>query len=259
MDQRPRPRDRPLLTTSLLARITGAGGFSATAAFLVLILHDGPPEQVRWLAYTMLVVAQAIRAYANRSLHRPVAVAPPERVPRRSGHRRDPGPGRDPAGPTVGRGVPRQPPGCCGLAACRGGGPGAGGPGRTHPVADRPGLGGVSDDPARDAPATRTLATGRSALPAVPCACHARSMVTPATLPIIRIRPIEPGDRDALMRFYEALSEDSLSLRFHGASKGSPIVPRGCSVARTTSIAKGSWRCWMSPAHAADHRGPPLP
>jgi Ca2+-transporting ATPase len=72
MDHRPRPRDRPLLTTSLLARITGAGGFSATAAFLVLILHDGPPEQVRWLAYTMLVVAQAIRAYANRSLRRPV-------------------------------------------------------------------------------------------------------------------------------------------------------------------------------------------
>ena len=72
MDRRPRPRDRPLLTTSLLARIAGAGGFSAAAAFLVLVLHDGPPEQVRWLAYTMLVVAQAVRAYANRSLSRPV-------------------------------------------------------------------------------------------------------------------------------------------------------------------------------------------
>lgn len=72
MDRRPRPRDRPLLTTSLLARIAGAGGFSAVAAFLVLVLHDGPPEQVRWLAFTMLVVGQAVRAYANRSLSRPV-------------------------------------------------------------------------------------------------------------------------------------------------------------------------------------------
>jgi acetyltransferase len=45
-------------------------------------------------------------------------------------------------------------------------------------------------------------------------------MTTPASPPIIRIRPIEPGDRDGLLQFYEALSEDSLSLRFHGASKG---------------------------------------
>ena len=72
MERRPRPRDRPLLTTSLLARIAGAGGFSAVAAFLVLSCTDGPPEQVRWLAFTMLVVAQAVRAYANRSLSRPV-------------------------------------------------------------------------------------------------------------------------------------------------------------------------------------------
>ena len=72
MERRPRPRDRPLLTTALLTRITGAGGFSAVAAFLVLVLHDGPAEHVRWLAYTMLVVAQAVRAYANRSLSRPV-------------------------------------------------------------------------------------------------------------------------------------------------------------------------------------------
>jgi GAF domain-containing protein len=50
----------------------GAGGFSAIAAFLVLVLNDGPPEQVRWLAFTMLVVGQAVRAYANRSLSRPV-------------------------------------------------------------------------------------------------------------------------------------------------------------------------------------------
>ena len=87
-------------------------------------------------------------------------------------------------------------------------------------MADRPGLGGISNDPARDAPATRTLATGRSALPTMRAHRHADRMVTPATLPIIRIRPIEPTDRDALLRFYEALSEQSLSLRFHGASNG---------------------------------------
>jgi GNAT superfamily N-acetyltransferase len=45
-------------------------------------------------------------------------------------------------------------------------------------------------------------------------------MATLAGLPSVRIRPIEPGDRDALMRFYAALSGDSLSLRFLGASNG---------------------------------------
>ncbi len=49
-------------------------------------------------------------------------------------------------------------------------------------------------------------------------------MVTPATLRSIRIRPIEPGDRDALSRFYGSLSPESLSQRFHGASIG--IVDR---------------------------------
>ena len=77
MARPPRPRDRPLLTTSLLARIVGAGSFSAVAAFLVLALHTGPSEHVRWLAFTMLVVGQAIRAYANRSLARPVLSLPP--------------------------------------------------------------------------------------------------------------------------------------------------------------------------------------
>ena len=87
-------------------------------------------------------------------------------------------------------------------------------------MADGPRLGGVTDDPTRDAPATRTVATGRLALLAVPASRHPDRMVTPATPLTIRIRPIEPVDRDALLRFYEALSEDSLSLRFHGASKG---------------------------------------
>lgn len=52
--------------------------------------------------------------------------------------------------------------------------------------------------------------------------------MTRTTLPPIRIRAIEPGDRDALMRFYAALSADSLALRFHGASNG--IADRAASV-----------------------------
>ena len=80
MERPPRSRDRPLLTTSLLTRVTGAGSFSAVAAFLVLVLHDGSAEYVRWLAFTMLVVGQAIRAYANRSLARPVLSLRPNAI-----------------------------------------------------------------------------------------------------------------------------------------------------------------------------------
>jgi acetyltransferase len=52
-------------------------------------------------------------------------------------------------------------------------------------------------------------------------------MFTVATLPSIRIRPIEPGDRDALIAFYETLSAESLALRFHGACIG--IVDRAAA------------------------------
>lgn len=45
-------------------------------------------------------------------------------------------------------------------------------------------------------------------------------MVSPTTLPAIRIRTIEPDDRAALTRFYSGLSPTSLSCRFHGASRG---------------------------------------
>ena len=73
MDRPPRPRDRPLLTNVPAHKDRRRRKLQRRcAAFLVLILHDGPPEQVRWLAYTMLVVSQAVRAYANRSLSRPV-------------------------------------------------------------------------------------------------------------------------------------------------------------------------------------------
>jgi len=77
MTRPPRPRDRPLLDRPLLARIAGAGGFSAVAALVLMLVHEGSPEHVRWLAYTTLVVAQIVRAYANRSLARPVVTLRP--------------------------------------------------------------------------------------------------------------------------------------------------------------------------------------
>lgn len=45
-------------------------------------------------------------------------------------------------------------------------------------------------------------------------------MASPSARPTVRIRPIESGDRDALLRFYEELSTESLTLRFHGVSSG---------------------------------------
>jgi Ca2+-transporting ATPase len=72
MSRPPRPRHEPLLTTDLLARITLAGGFSAVAALVLMLVHDGTDDHVRWLAYSSLVVAQVVRAYANRRLSRPV-------------------------------------------------------------------------------------------------------------------------------------------------------------------------------------------
>ena len=77
MTRPPRPRDRPLLDSPLLTRISFAGGFSAFAALVVMLVHDGSPDHVRWLAYTTLVVAQIVRAYANRSLARPVLTLRP--------------------------------------------------------------------------------------------------------------------------------------------------------------------------------------
>ena len=42
------------------------------AALLILLVHPGGFEHARWMALTTLVVAQAVRAYANRSLRQPV-------------------------------------------------------------------------------------------------------------------------------------------------------------------------------------------
>ena len=72
MRRPPRPRGIPLLTNDLLGRITVAGGFSAVAALVVMVTHPGSAEHTRWLAYTILVCAQAVRANANRSIRSPI-------------------------------------------------------------------------------------------------------------------------------------------------------------------------------------------
>jgi Ca2+-transporting ATPase len=68
MQRPPRPPDRPLLPTALLGRIALAGGFTALTALVVLELRGGDFEHARWLAFNVLAVGQAVRAYANRSL-----------------------------------------------------------------------------------------------------------------------------------------------------------------------------------------------
>ena len=76
MTRPPRPRDRPLLDRGILGGIVGAGGFSAVGALVILLVHPGPFEHARWLAFTTLVLAQAVRAYANRSLEWPISRLP---------------------------------------------------------------------------------------------------------------------------------------------------------------------------------------
>jgi Ca2+-transporting ATPase len=72
MTRPPRRVGSPLLTRELLARITLAGGFSAVAALGLLAGAIGGSAHGQWLAYTALVCAQAVRAYANRSLTQPL-------------------------------------------------------------------------------------------------------------------------------------------------------------------------------------------
>jgi magnesium-transporting ATPase (P-type) len=50
----------------------GAGAFSAVAALWLMTASDEGFQHGRWLAFTALVFAQSVRAYANRSLDLPV-------------------------------------------------------------------------------------------------------------------------------------------------------------------------------------------
>jgi Ca2+-transporting ATPase len=68
MTQPPLPRGQPLIDRALLAGIAGAGGFSAVAALALALAATGSAAHAAWLAFTTLVVAQLIRANANRSL-----------------------------------------------------------------------------------------------------------------------------------------------------------------------------------------------
>jgi P-type Ca2+ transporter type 2C len=72
MQRPPRQRGVPLVTNALLGQIVVAGGFSAIAALVVMVTHPGTTDHARWLAYTVLVCAQAVRAYANRSVREPI-------------------------------------------------------------------------------------------------------------------------------------------------------------------------------------------
>jgi P-type Ca2+ transporter type 2C len=72
MRRPPRHPGEPLLTNELLARLTGAGAFTAVAALVVMLNHDSAFQHAAWLAYTILVVGQCVRAYANRSVRTPI-------------------------------------------------------------------------------------------------------------------------------------------------------------------------------------------
>ncbi|HEX8025130.1 MAG TPA: HAD-IC family P-type ATPase, partial [Candidatus Limnocylindrales bacterium] len=68
MRRPPRRVGAPLLDRGLLGRIAGVGAFSAFAALWLIGGRSDDFGHARWLAYTALVCAQAVRAYANRSL-----------------------------------------------------------------------------------------------------------------------------------------------------------------------------------------------
>ncbi len=72
MTRPPRHAEQPLLTDGILARIAGAGAFTAIAALVVMLMDDGGFDHAAWLAYTILVAGQCVRAYWNRSLRVPI-------------------------------------------------------------------------------------------------------------------------------------------------------------------------------------------
>ena len=109
MRRAPRDREVPLLTTPLLGKITAAGSFSLVGALALMSWHPGGFEHARWLAFTALVVAQAVRAYANRSLTLPLQRPATQHVPGDGVRARDRDPGADPRGPRAVGGLPRDP------------------------------------------------------------------------------------------------------------------------------------------------------
>jgi Ca2+-transporting ATPase len=72
MTRPPRSATAPLLTDRILGGIVVAGGFTAIAALLVMLTYGGSPDHGAWLAYTVLVVGQCVRAYWNRSVREPI-------------------------------------------------------------------------------------------------------------------------------------------------------------------------------------------
>jgi Ca2+-transporting ATPase len=72
MTRPPRSATKPLLTDRILAGIVGAGSFTAIAALVVMLAYGGSFEHAAWLAYTVLVVGQCVRAYWNRSVREPI-------------------------------------------------------------------------------------------------------------------------------------------------------------------------------------------
>jgi magnesium-transporting ATPase (P-type) len=61
-----------LLTNQLFGGIAVAGGVTAVAALIVMLTDSGSFDHAAWLAYTVLVIAQCVRAYANRSVREPI-------------------------------------------------------------------------------------------------------------------------------------------------------------------------------------------
>ena len=72
MNRPPRPVSEPLLPAGLLGRIAAAGSFTAVAALWLMVGSGEGFAHARWLSYTALVCAQAVRAYSNRSLVLPL-------------------------------------------------------------------------------------------------------------------------------------------------------------------------------------------
>jgi magnesium-transporting ATPase (P-type) len=68
MTRPPPPRGQPLIDRAILVGIALAGGFSAVAALALVLTATGSGTHAAWLAFTTLVVAQLVRANANRSL-----------------------------------------------------------------------------------------------------------------------------------------------------------------------------------------------